>query len=993
MSLQHVPGLAYHQRLSLVQELPTPGPDASNRLSTYAELRSPTMDSSALQRSPSENNLYTPSRRSSFVQHGVATRPSVPQMYADQHSFTKPLPHAYLASLRQHDMPRVETPDEMSHIGAFKLGSLRITNGVASPTPSIERAVTMSAGDDYITAGNLRKMMDHRRDISNRSNTLSVNAERAKSPWHVYDQSPLRKTDVAPQLDIDLEDLATFDFDHSFDLQPAIKSPSRAQELADEYINEIALSPYSFAPSRTPSPQLESTSKNTAIEDELFEAEPLTPALSHAPSISDSGYGGSSRTGSGRTVGSSHQKKPLAKADSGYSSNVSLRSFRTSSHKAPPVPSKEYSPPRESRMASSSYSTSSRAELGRQQSFEFFTQTSQRSQEQTIRPTILTAVAVSSEDLGGQRARQISVSSRKTSFDRSQKHGRSGSDSTTVNKPVQKKDKHRPYSMQPQSLAHDNISAPPVSAAAERHLEDRVNPFPVTAFANTLQRLNMPGNRDTLATIMSVGSGYTDLPVDMSRNKLQEVLASPPSPIISNSYYPPKTPPRRLQKRNSFIHDMEAYENLPVASQVSFDRSTHELLAVQQRSLSFTSNRSSIDRKISSGSRTSSMAGATGAPEEPMRNQSYGSIAGQNPWIDEIEPSPLSAPLQSNFLNVEYNPERRLSWGNRDKRQPPVSMETRRRVSPAPSSINLRSAPPRRPPPVPLHPISKQAPPAPIYAPPPPPPHKSLPPSPLPIQFASPLPSPQTPRSFMQSPEVNYDSWTLQQSYWSDRRQDAHESLQSPPPQQYMEVDQVTRPSNTHRESTSTMQSRSSGRKPPSSHQNGNLRIQRSMEAVKARKMQEMMSSPHLQESYQTAENTRQRDRAGEMLAGWQANPDGSTPGEYHHSFGLNNPISPPPRSPAYFEQPTRHQEERVDVYDYHRRQNSTGEMLGLNVGRYEGGLGYGWDGKGMQGSVGLGGGGERKSVGTSKAYGLDFTDVPVSYNRSGSGTLKELRP
>jgi hypothetical protein len=152
-----------------------------------------------------------------------------------------------------------------------------------------------------------------------------------------------------------------------------------------------------------------------------------------------------------------------------------------------------------------------------------------------------------------------------------------------------------------------------------------------------------------------------------------------------------------------------------------------------------------------------------------------------------------------------------------------------------------------------------------------------------------------------------------------------------------------------------------------------------------------MMSSPHLQESYQAEEVARQyreRDRAGEMLAGWQGNADGSTPGEYHHTYGLDIPISPPPRSPAYFSQPTG--EERIDVFGYHRRQNSTNDMLVID--RFSGGLGYGYEhGTGLQGSAGLSGGGEKKSVEVSKAFGLDFTDVPVFYKRSGSGTLREL--
>jgi hypothetical protein len=152
----------------------------------------------------------------------------------------------------------VETPDDVDyrHTGAFKLGSLRITNGVASPTPSIERAVTMSVGEDYISAGHIRKISQgHFRMASNRSNTLSIAGEKLKSPWIVREESPLRKSqkfsDAPPQLDdsiLDLDSsLADFDFDSTLE---SLKDnrPSTSEEMADGYIQDIALSPYSHSP-------------------------------------------------------------------------------------------------------------------------------------------------------------------------------------------------------------------------------------------------------------------------------------------------------------------------------------------------------------------------------------------------------------------------------------------------------------------------------------------------------------------------------------------------------------------------------------------------------------------------------------------------------------------------------------------------------------------------------------------------------------------------
>src|SRR6266536_1380924 len=184
MSLQHVPYAQHHPRLSLVPEAASPQPDqpeASKRMSRWEEGDdSPKLSNPLTTRANSDADLYAPMRRRSLLQHGVATRtswaendsrqslPSQSQTTDDiQDNPSRPgsSPLAKLEVLGQSAPgPRVETPDDLDygHTGAFKLGSLRITNGVASPSPSADGP---GLEEDYITAGEGRRSMqiNHRR--------------------------------------------------------------------------------------------------------------------------------------------------------------------------------------------------------------------------------------------------------------------------------------------------------------------------------------------------------------------------------------------------------------------------------------------------------------------------------------------------------------------------------------------------------------------------------------------------------------------------------------------------------------------------------------------------------------------------------------------------------------------------------------------------------------------------------------------------------------
>ncbi|KAK4151897.1 hypothetical protein C8A00DRAFT_35417 [Chaetomidium leptoderma] len=269
--------------------------------------------SAPITRANSDVSLYMPVRRRSIIQTpGVATRsrstrdpPPLPQLnfrhshpptpsLSRQHSVESYRSGVMSMPPRMPDsdcMPRVATPCEDSYlsIGAFKLGSLRITNGAPRPvTPEID----MARGNEGLST----------RHAITRDAYLQI--------------SETGITTSAAE-------------------QNAVLSPKS--------LPEITTSPTQRQPT---SPGLQTTSKITALEDQLFddEAQPeyssieildvrLDPNAKPPHTQIERSTGASvTRTDSGfmstASPASEVPLKPLAKADSGYSSNVSLRSFQ-----------------------------------------------------------------------------------------------------------------------------------------------------------------------------------------------------------------------------------------------------------------------------------------------------------------------------------------------------------------------------------------------------------------------------------------------------------------------------------------------------------------------------------------------------------------------------------------------------------------------------------------------------------------------------------------
>lgn len=312
-------------------------------------------------RANSDLSMYTPMRRRSLlVTPGLATRrpepPKVPRNASARFSlpstparrdslesmgdmFSIPIPTLDLQSI-----PRASTPcdDDYGHIGAFKLGSLRITNGspVASPLSDLEPSRSDNLGELAYRSHGVEyferhlKVRNHARTSSLESAGGAVDIPRS-TPNNAY----LRPIQTMPQ---------TFQQEN---VLPQLPTSSR-------YLPEVHLSPLVIEAPDANSTGLQTTSKHSALEDDLFQDEQeeiLQPevldvrvdlhakSLPPRPRLISEGRNPRAMMRSDSGVVATpiseepHGSGALSKSDSGYSSNISLRSFSAK----PPVPEKE----------------------------------------------------------------------------------------------------------------------------------------------------------------------------------------------------------------------------------------------------------------------------------------------------------------------------------------------------------------------------------------------------------------------------------------------------------------------------------------------------------------------------------------------------------------------------------------------------------------------------------------------------------------------------
>ncbi|KLU83354.1 hypothetical protein MAPG_02416 [Magnaporthiopsis poae ATCC 64411] len=339
----------------------------------------------AISRANSDLSLCTPVRRRSIIQTpGLATRRSAskgPPLSSQRYSHP-PTPNLSRqcsfdsVGSRALSMPplppRMKIPDEIrgpvtpcegdyQTIGAFKLGTLRIVNGNASPgavspEPDEKRRVKQPdvpsptrKESSYFTpapsVGSQRARTGIRRDVDltirtdapisppNAPTVVIHTGRLRRSPTATVVKSPVAASSLSPSL-----------------LQ--VRSSEGEKGASGQSLSQIQSSAFSMAGGSPYSP-LVTTSKANELEDNLFDddAQPeyatpeildlrLDPHAKSEPtavSLNAARQGALADDGSGSinpTAELSH--KPLTKTDSGYCSNVSLRSLRSSSR--PPLP-------------------------------------------------------------------------------------------------------------------------------------------------------------------------------------------------------------------------------------------------------------------------------------------------------------------------------------------------------------------------------------------------------------------------------------------------------------------------------------------------------------------------------------------------------------------------------------------------------------------------------------------------------------------------------
>ncbi|KAK5654352.1 hypothetical protein OQA88_7261 [Cercophora sp. LCS_1] len=334
--------------------------------------------STTISRANSDLSLYMPVRRRSVIRKpGVATRsnsthesqgssrpnfrfshPPTPslsrqQSFESHRSGVLSMP----PRIRDPGVPRVVTPceDEYQSIGAFKLGSLRIVNGAASPvSPEAEKSRKM--GDT--SQGHPGGRSDYFSGPQAEQLGVAADPARVAAP-NIAAPQP-RPMSLSPH---------TTSFLH-LDVVSVSSGPTSGKSVSamtdvPDYLADLTFSPFSLQDPLPISPKLQTTSKATALDDHLFEDEPQTEYSvdevldvrqdpSAKPSVPiDGGVARTvSRTDSGFASGrslSESSHKPLTKADSGYSSNVSLRSFQSKARE------RELTLPLEKRLSESSY--------------------------------------------------------------------------------------------------------------------------------------------------------------------------------------------------------------------------------------------------------------------------------------------------------------------------------------------------------------------------------------------------------------------------------------------------------------------------------------------------------------------------------------------------------------------------------------------------------------------------------------------------------------
>jgi hypothetical protein len=344
--------------------------DASEKSSPKTEDRSG---------NPSREELSSPIpiRRKSLRQPGIATRiqkderwgPSPPcaagvdpdRDYYYNPVFPEETSHIELEALNldtpnsRRPVPpplvRTETPSDLVFLGGLKLGSLHITNGRASPAPSDLsrrakarstpnlRAASSEYGDSDHEDGDTdvramaRDGSPKRPNIPEVPSRFAPRGPRCQLPLRISSDDSVPKTDAANERVAKNSQVRK----RAEDAHSGERSPDRRSFMAEEHMAELSAGPLAVARCSSASGSLlQATTKSTEIDDNLFDQESAGPSDSESNDNStlDTLYSSNDVTAAQDKQESLPQKSrpPCTLADSGYSSNTSLRATRETIH-------------------------------------------------------------------------------------------------------------------------------------------------------------------------------------------------------------------------------------------------------------------------------------------------------------------------------------------------------------------------------------------------------------------------------------------------------------------------------------------------------------------------------------------------------------------------------------------------------------------------------------------------------------------------------------
>jgi hypothetical protein len=306
-------------------------------------------------RANSDVSLYTSMRRRSLMTPGIATRPPEPPSVVNKAKARRSLPSTparrdSLESLGNYPLPippqitdpasiaRVVTPceEDYQHTGAFKHGTLRIINGSPVRTPLTSHGQTSDDGDPP-----KRIRTEEDGDYFQLAKTSPYPNTRFQMPRPSINQTKVQEK--IHQMDLTTSShLRAFSTVSASKHDVGIPMPQKKPKCTPDIHN--GLSTLTFT--EIDVPELRTTSKHAVMEDDPLEVEHQeipnsevldvridrsAKAASLLPRLVSEG--GKSKdvnrsdSGIGASPTSQHSRESLAKADSGYSSNVSLRSL------------------------------------------------------------------------------------------------------------------------------------------------------------------------------------------------------------------------------------------------------------------------------------------------------------------------------------------------------------------------------------------------------------------------------------------------------------------------------------------------------------------------------------------------------------------------------------------------------------------------------------------------------------------------------------------